>query len=324
MNLKENVLQLLEENKGSYISGEELARHFQVTRSAVWKVIKSLQEEGYQITGLRKKGYALSEDTNLLSAAAIGKYLDHDPFFKIHVFKSVDSTNEVAKREALNGAGEGSVWLAEEQTAGKGRKGKSFFSPASTGIYMSLLLRPSFPPMTASLLPSAAATAVAVSLEEILGIKAGIKWVNDIFVEGKKISGTLTESAMSVENNGLDYVIVGIGVNLQRPENGFPAELETIAGSVLETAEGYGDIRNRVAAEILKRLSGYYRELERRSFLPEYKKRLFFLGNEINILLPRETITATALDITDDCHLLVQLDDGTVKELDSGEISIKI
>ncbi|MGM9568290.1 MAG: biotin--[acetyl-CoA-carboxylase] ligase [Clostridia bacterium] len=324
MTLKENVLKLLEENRGSFLSGEELAQHFHVTRSAVWKVIKSLQDEGYQIKGLRKKGYALSEDTNILSAAAIGKYLDNDPFFKIRVFKSVDSTNEVAKREALNGAEEGSVWISEEQTAGKGRKGKSFYSPASTGIYMSILLRPSFPPMTASLLTSAAAAAVAVSLESIAGIKADIKWVNDIFVDGKKISGTLTESAMSVENNGLDYVIVGIGVNVQPPKNGFPAELETIAGSVLKTTDGYGDIRNRVAAEILKRLTGYYRELETRSFLPEYKSRLFFLGKEIDVLLPRETITATALDITDDCHLLVRLNDGTIKELDSGEISIKI
>lgn len=324
MSLKENILKQLEENRGAYISGEELAQRFQVTRSAVWKAIRSLEEEGYRIQGIRKKGYALSEDTNILSAASIENYLDEDPFFKIHVFKSIDSTNEAAKREALNGAEEGSVWIAEEQTAGKGRKGRSFYSPPKTGIYMSLLLRPSFPPMTASLLTSVAATAVAVSLENILGVKTGIKWVNDVFLDGKKISGTLTESAMSVENNGLDYVIIGSGVNIEPPEEGFPSELKSIAGSVLKTGEGFGDIRNRVAAEILKHLKEYYHHLESRSFLPEYRSRLFFLGEEIDVVFPGERKTATALDITDDCHLLVRFEDGTIRELDSGEISIKI
>ena len=324
MSLKENILKQLEENRGAYISGEELAQRFRVTRSAVWKAIRSLEEEGYQIQGIRKKGYALSEDTNILSAAAIEKYLDGDPFFKIRVFKSIDSTNEAAKREALNGAEEGSVWIAEEQTAGKGRKGRSFYSPPKTGIYMSLLLRPSFPPMTASLLTSVAATAVAVSLENILGVKTDIKWVNDVFLDGKKISGTLTESAMSVENNGLDYVIIGSGVNIEPPKDGFPSELESIAGSVLETGKGYGDIRNRIAAEILKYLKEYYHHLESRSFLPEYKSRLFFLGDEIDVISAGGRRSATALDITEDCHLLVRFEDGTVSELDSGEISIKI
>ncbi len=324
MSLKENVLKLLEENRGIYLSGEELAQRFNVTRSAIWKIIKSLEKEGYQIEGLRKKGYALSDDTNILSAAAIEKYLEHDSFFQIEVFKTVDSTNEVAKRKAIDGAEEGSVWISEEQTAGKGRKGKSFYSPPSTGLYMSLLLRPDFPPMTASLLTAAAAVAVAESLETVVEVKAGIKWVNDVFVEKKKICGILTESAMSVENNGLDYVIVGIGVNIQPPKEGFPTDLESIAGSVLKTSASHGDIRNRIAAEILKRLLGYYRELEYRTFLSGYKSRLFFLGKEIDVLLPKETKTAEALDITDDCHLLVRYADGTIDELDSGEISIKI
>lgn len=324
MTLKENILKRLEENRGTYLSGEELARHFNVTRSAVWKVMKSLEEEGYQIRGLRKKGYALSDDTNILSTAAMEKYFKTNSFFKIHVLKTVDSTNEAAKRAALNGAEEGSVWIAEEQTAGKGRKGKSFYSPSSTGLYMSLLLRPSFSPMTASLLTSAAAVAVAESLEAVAGVKADIKWVNDVFVQGKKICGILTESAISMENNGLDYVVIGIGVNIEPPKDGFPTGLETIAGTVLPSSKSYGDIRNRIAAEILKRLMDYYGELESRTFLPGYRNRLFILGKEIDIVSSKGTKTATALDITDDCHLLVRDENGVLQELDSGEVSIKI
>lgn len=324
MKLKDLILKELEQHKGEYISGEELAQHFNVTRTAVWKVIKALENEGYPIIGIRRKGYALSSDSDQLSEVVIQKFLGGQKSdFDITVCKTVDSTNEVLKKLALEGKKEGTVIVAERQSMGKGRKGRNFHSPSDSGIYMSILLRPSFSVMTASLLTSAAVTAVAEAIEAVADVKADIKWVNDILIRGKKICGILTEASLSLENNGLDYVIVGIGINVKDPEDGFPQEIEAVAGSIFGKNTCNGDVRNRLVAEVLKRLIDYYRHLEEKTFWENYKKRLFFLGKEITVISATESKTARALDITENCRLIVRYGDGSVKELDNGEISIK-
>lgn len=187
MTVKEHILALLDSNKGEYFSGEDIAGRLSVTRSAVWKAIKALQSDGYSIQAVTNKGYSLSPQTDILSAAAVAKYLDaRGQTLRLEVFKSVASTNELVKALASGGEAEGKVILSEEQTAGRGRKGRPFFSPAGTGIYMSILLRPRLSAADATLLTTSAAVAVALAIESVSGLSTQIKWVNDVFMNGKR------------------------------------------------------------------------------------------------------------------------------------------
>lgn len=187
MTVKEHILALLDSNKGEYFSGEDIAGRLSVTRSAVWKAIKALQSDGYSIQAVTNKGYSLSPQTDILSAAAVSKYLDpRGQKLRLEVFKSVASTNELVKALASGGESEGKVILSEEQTAGRGRKGRPFFSPAGTGIYMSILLRPRLSAADATLLTTSAAVAVALAIERVSDLSTQIKWVNDVFMNGKR------------------------------------------------------------------------------------------------------------------------------------------
>ncbi len=325
MILKDEILTVLTDKRNQYVSGEYLADHFHVTRSAIWKIINHLREQGYEISAVRHRGYCLKSDSDILSAVTINDFRSSDFPLDIHVYQTVDSTNEVLKRAALSDhAPEGTVILAEEQTAGKGRKGRSFFSPPKTGVYLSILLRPDFPAKTASLLTIAAAEAAAEAMEETFDISPDIKWVNDLYLKGRKIAGILTEASMSVENNTLDYVIVGIGINLCFPENGFPDELSDIAGAVFSSSDEREDRRNPLIASILDRFFEYYSHIEERGFIEEYRKRLFFLGKKVEVIGSGKKRLVTAIDINDDCHLLVLDEKGNKTELSSGEISIKM
>ena len=223
MALKDQVLTLLEQYKGSYLSGEEMAEQLGVSRNSVWKAIKQLQTEGHQITGVNRLGYTLDSRNNVLSAPGIQKYLK-DPALQITVQSSVTSTNTLLKQAAENGAPEGTVLVAEEQTAGRGRLGRSFYSPAGTGVYFSLVLRPAFSAAESSLITTCAAVAAAGAMEEISGHPTQIKWVNDIYTAGRKVCGILTEAAIDMESGGLQYAVLGIGINLLKPENDFPEE----------------------------------------------------------------------------------------------------
>ena len=325
MILKDEILEILTNKRDQYVSGEYLADHFNVTRSAVWKIIKKLQEQGYDISAVRNRGYCLQSDSDILSAVSINNFRSSDFPLDIRVYETVDSTNEVLKRAALaENAAEGTVVTAEEQIAGEGRKGRSFFSPSKTGIYLSILLRPDFPAKTASLLTIAAAEASAEAIEVTFNISPDIKWVNDLYLQGRKIGGILTEASMSVENDMLDYVIIGIGINLCFPENGFPYEINEIAGAVFPSFKKNINQRNRLIASVLDRFFYYYKHIEAHDFIDAYRKRLFFLGEKIEIIDSGKKRTVTAVDITDECHLIVEDEKGKTAVLNSGEISIKI
>ena len=240
----------------------------------------------------------------------------------IEIVKDIDSTNDELKRQALNGQSEIKLLIAESQTKGKGTKGRSFFSPADTGCYMSFLLRPEYSAEECTLLTTAAATATARAIEMVAGKKAQIKWVNDIYMERRKVGGILTEASFKKGGIGLDYVIVGIGVNINPPNEGFPADIENIATSITTTEPLY--IKNKLIAEITNAFIFYYKFLKNKLFIEEYKKRLFFLGEEITVIQGEETYQAKAVDIDSMCHLIVKTADGTEKTLHSGEISIKL
>lgn len=237
---------------------------------------------------------------------------------RLREYECVGSTNAVALEAARAGEAEGLIVVAEKQTAGRGRRGRSFFSPAGSGLYMSLLLRPTIAPERAVLLTAAAATAVCGALEAVCGVSASIKWVNDVLVDGKKVCGILVESAAGPD--GLEYAVVGIGVNLAEPEGGFPEELRGIAGAVSGGAERRGEL----VSEILARLMRLYAAIERGEGVEGYAERVTPPGTRVTVLAPDGAREATVLGTDINCRLLVRYDDGGEGALFSGEISIKV
>lgn len=322
MSVKDEVLKQLENNKGSYISGGQLAGNLGVSRNSIWKAIKSLEKNGYQINAVPNRGYCLAKANDILSSFSIGQYLKSK--LDINVFPIVSSTNTVLKEMAEQGAPEGTVVIAEAQNAGKGRMGKSFYSPPKTGIYVSILLRPMIPAKESLFLTTSAAVATAKAIEDVSEKIADIKWVNDVYIDNKKVCGILTEGAFNVETNHLDYAIVGIGVNVCPPEGGFPKEIENIATTVFDRQTDSTNKRSILIAHLLDYFMEYYKDFGSKKYVKEYIKRSMILGKEISIIENSNTIPATAIEIDKKCRLKVQLKDGSTRWLSSGEVSIRV
>lgn len=321
---KQHVLSVLERNKGSDVSGARLAKELSISRNAVWKAVKALQKEGYAISAVPNKGYCLSEDNDILSVESITPYLaDNLKQLRLEVHKSVTSTNTLLKDLAGEGEKEGKVLIAEEQTGGRGRLGRKFYSPAKTGIYMSILLRPRLTVEDALFITTAAAAAVAVAIEKVTGCETKIKWVNDIYCNGKKVCGILTEAGVDFEGGGLEYCIVGIGINVARPLEDFPEEIKKIADGIFETGKYSSGLRSKLTAEILNHFWGYYAEFFQKNYIEEYRKRSFLVGKEINIMTGDKSEKATALEVDEKARLIVKLEDGEIKALTSGEVSVR-
>ena len=198
MGTKEQLLRLLEDNRERHVSGAAMAKAIGVSRNAVWKAVKALRAEGYAIDAVTNRGYALSQENDLLSPQGIERFLPDNRAFAVTVRKRVDSTNAEARRRALEGAAEGTVVVAEEQIAGKGRPGKTFFSPAATGLYLSIVLRPTLAADRGQFITCAAAVACAQAIEQVTGAESLIKWVNDIYCDGRKVAGILTEGVVDM------------------------------------------------------------------------------------------------------------------------------
>ena len=252
LSTKEALLLLFEKNKGKFFSGEEIAEELSISRTAIWKAVKALQSEGFPIKAQKSRGYSLSPDTDIVSSQGVEKYLSEALDLDISVFDEVTSTNTLLKEKAAAGAREGTVIIANSQTGGKGRLGRSFYSPRNTGLDISILLRPSdLPPQKALKITTMAAVSACHAIESVLSGDdvPQIKWVNDIFYRGKKVVGILTEASVSMENGNLEYAVLGIGFNVYAPEDGFPEELKDIAGAILP--ERQPDAKNKIAAEFL-------------------------------------------------------------------------
>lgn len=320
MAVKDRVLTLLEENRGTYISGEQIAKEIDVSRAAVWKAIKRLQEEGFAIEGINNKGYQLAEESDILSKQGVEQFLTKQDFYKLEVYKTVTSTNLLLKERSYEA--EGLVIAATEQTAGMGRLGRTFVSPRDTGIYFSILLKPKFDNREITLLTTIAAVAVCEAIEKYTDSKPQIKWVNDVFIGSRKVCGILTQASFSVENLEPEYVVVGIGINLYKPEDGFGAEVDKIAGAVLDSQGG--NIKNKILAEVLNRFAYYYTNFKDKEFVQEYKNRSLVLGKMISVVRPEGSRMARAVDIDDLCHLLVEYEDQSTEWLSTGEISIRL
>ncbi len=240
---------------------------------------------------------------------------------KLRVLEKTTSTNTLV-RECANENDEGLVIIAGEQTMGRGRMGRSFFSPGDSGVYMSLLLKPQIKPEDAIRITTAAAVSVCRALK-VLGVKdSKIKWVNDIFVENKKVCGILTESSFNTQNGMLDFAVLGVGINIYESEDGFPEEIKNIAGAVFK--ERKNNLRNKFVAAFLNEFFSFYKKLSLNLHLEEYKEKNFVLGKEVLVIQGEKTETAKAIDIDDNCNLVVELTDGSIKKLYSGEISVKL
>lgn len=324
MTTKEKLLALLEDSKGTFFSGEEIARTLQVSRAAVWKAVNALREDGYTIDAATNKGYRLSPDSDILSPQGIRRFLK--PEYRdldLTVLPTAPSTNALVREKANQGRPEGCVIVACEQTAGRGRYGRQFFSPVDSGVYLSLLLRPTaYSPQQATCLTAAAAAAMCQAIEAVTGQQPGIKWVNDIFLHGKKVCGILTEAAVGLETGTLNYMVLGAGVNLYPPAEGFPEEIQSIAGSVLERS--CPEAKNRLVGEFLNRFGDFYAHPECRAYLEDYRARSLAIGRNVTVLSAGKAVSAYAYGIDDDFRLLVRYENGDTEALSYGEIRIQL
>ncbi len=324
MSVKTKLLSILEANREVDVSGEELAKQLGVTRTSVWKAVRALREEGYEIEAVNNRGYRLRQSTDVVSEEGIRLELKRRcSHYPIRVYKSIDSTNTECKRLALDGAEHGLTVLAEEQTAGQGRLGRSFYSPAGTGIYMSLLIRPKLNGSDSILITTAAAVAVCRGIRQVLSVKPEIKWVNDVYLGERKICGILSEAVSDCEMGRLEYVVVGIGINYRTTD--FPEELKTRAGSI-------GDVRNvprnRLVGAIINEFWEIYDGLEERTFLEEYREYSNVIGKEVRFLEKGSWQDAIALDIDSDGGLIVEYEvpgKGRIQRtLHTGEITLRL
>ncbi len=314
MSVKSEVLRLLEQNRNEYLSGEAMAEALNVSRSAIWKAIRSLSEDGHSIEGIPHKGYLLQSD--LLSAEAIQLHLKRE--LPIHVFRMVDSTNKTAQSMAMDGAPHGTIVVAECQSAGRGRLGRDFFSPAGSGIYMSVVIKPDFDISKSVLITAAASVAVSQAIEEVTGNVPKIKWVNDIYINDKKVCGILTQAVTDFESGQISNVIVGIGINCTTES--FPEELAEIAGTVPGEYS-----RNALIASVSDHLLSICEHMEDRSFIPYYREHSMVVGKEINVIPANQApVPAFCTGIDDNGGLLIRYEDDCASVLTTGEISIRI
>ena len=323
MTTKDKLLGLFEENKGIYFSGEEIAGKLCISRAAVWKAVKSLRDEGYVIDAVTNKGYCLSTNTDILSPQGIQKYIKQEyKNMDINVIPVIGSTNDLVREKANEGYDEGYVVISNEQTKGRGRYGRKFFSPSGTGLYMSILLRPkNYSASEAVKVTMIAAVALCEAIEEVSDEKAEIKWVNDVFINGKKICGILTEASYGLESGVLDYAVVGVGINVYRPEGGFPEEIEQTAGAIFDTTRD--DLKNHLSASFINNFMRYYL-LQNDEFVEEYRRRSFVVGKKVMVIMGDNKREALVKGVDEDCRLIVEYDDGKTECLSYGEISIKV
>lgn len=323
MLIKGKVLKILEENKGKNISGEEIAKTLNISRTSILKAINALRNEGYTINAVTNKGYSLATNTDFISKEGISLYLNKEfNNIEIHAHKKVSSTNDIAKTLALNGSKHGTIVISEEQTAGKGRFGKVFYSPANTGIYMSIILRPNLTAMDSVLITTSASVVICDAIQKITGIECQIKWINDIYLNNKKVGGILTEGSTNFESGNVDYLILGIGINFNFPKDNFPEELKEIASALFNNNNNSIN-RNILCAEIINNILNIIPKIKSYDFIPEYKKRSIILNKNIIYTSSGISSMGKAIDIANDGSLIVKHEDGSIKILNSGEVSIR-
>lgn len=320
--MKTKILTMLKESEG-FVSGQDLCRVLGVSRTAVWKVMKQLEEEGYKIEAVRNKGYRLVEVADVMTEAEIGSRIHTKWMGKNLLYLPVtDSTNIQAKKQGEEGAPHGTLVVADCQNAGKGRRGRSWSSPPGSSIYMSFLLRPQIPPQCASMITLIAGMASSQAVRQVTGLEAKIKWPNDLVLDGKKICGILTE--MSAEMEQIHYIVTGIGINVNQQD--FPEEIRTKATS-LKMELGQDVSRSQLIASTMEWFERYFErflETEDLSALKaEYEELLANMGREVLVLDSKGEYKGICRGIQKDGELLVEREDGSLSLVMSGEVSVR-
>ena len=324
--LQDEVLALLRSEPSVYRSGEEMSRRLGVSRAAVWKAVEALRRSGYEIVSAPNRGYRLSgapddlrsgELTSAMSGRLVGR--------EVVCLDTVDSTNSEVKRRAADGAVEGLAVISDEQTAGRGRRGNAFQSLKGKGLFCSVLLRPQAPLDTLSQLTAWTAVAVCRAIEACCGLTCGIKWTNDIILNGKKLCGILTELEFEAESAAAVAVVVGVGINVGQTEADFGPDLSPIAASLTQ-ALGRPVRRAELAVHLLTALDEMYAAFPqgKYEYLSEYRRRCVTTGHEVSLVRPdggRES--AFAQDVDDDFALVCRLPDGSTRTVTAGEVSVR-
>lgn len=321
--LRDQVLALLKAGDAP-CSGEGMSRTLGVSRAAVWKAVEALRQEGYVISSAPHRGYRLEDSPDLLSPGELaGALAGRTVGAALLCLDTVDSTNNELKRRA-DTAPDGLAVLAQEQTGGRGRLGRSFVSPAGKGLYLSVLLRPQCVLADAGMLTAWTAVAVCRALERCCGVRAGIKWPNDIMLEGRKLCGILTELELEAETAALRHVIVGVGINVSQDAADFGPEVAPVAISLAQ-ALGRAPRRSQLAAEVLSALDDLYRAFpaQKADYLARYRALCVTAGRAVRVLRPGQVRTGTAEAVNEDFALLVRWDNGEQEALSSGEVSVR-
>jgi len=322
--LKEKALRLLKEHKNEFVSGQELSDRLNVSRTAIWKYINALKEEGYEIESISRRGHKLLSTPDILNYEELSEYLSTDYIGReIYYFDSIDSTNAKAKELAHKDKIDGAVVIAEEQTNGRGRLGRSWASPNRKGVWMSIILKPQIEPQDAVKITQVTAAAVWKAMNQ-MGIKTQIKWPNDIVLNGKKVCGILTE--MSGELNRLNYLVVGIGINANTDIDEFPEEIKSKATSLkLET--GHEVDRKKLVGYILNSFETLYKELVKERSIEEAiricKENSALIGKDVRLSVRGEEKEVKAIDINEEGELIVQDKSGSISRVFSGEVSVR-
>ena len=324
MAVKDKVLAALEQARGERLSGGRLAEALGVSRAAVHKAIGVLRAEGLAIDGVPGEGYRLADSDDSLTAAGVQALLSSGCIGReMLVVPSITSTNTVMKERYLDRP-HGFVLAAEEQTGGRGRLGRTFVSPADTGVYMTILLHPTLPLSHLSFVTISAAIAVVRAIEQTAGFTPQIKWVNDVLMNGRKLCGILTEATIEGETGTVSSLVVGIGINLH-PNPAWPEEVQAVAGAISDF--GKPPRRAELAAAVLNHFEDVYALLDQGKepkLLEKYREQLCCIGRPVTVISPAGRYEAECVGLDENAHLLVKTADGQVNALSSGEISIRL
>lgn len=328
--MKEVILSRLMQNTGEFIPGEMLGAGLNVSRTAVWKCVRKLKNEGYVIMSSSRKGYRLVSTPDLLNVCEISNYLNTDYIGRqIKHFDIIDSTNSAARKSAEEGCPEGTVVTAESQTSGRGRLGRQWSSPGKLGIWMSVVLKPLITPEEVRVITLAASVAVVAGIKNTTGIKTGIKWPNDIILDNRKVCGILTEMNSEIER--VNFLILGIGLNVNQEQGDFPPELHNKAISLKMHAQRRGMAeagfkRSMIAAGILSELEINYKKVkagDTDDIIAGWKLHSVTLGKKVGLIAKNIEYRGVATDITRGGKLVISCNDGITREIVSGEVSVK-
>ena len=321
MSTKTELLKYLDDHIGTYVSGEKLAKELGISRAAVNKAAKALRQSGYQIYSRTNQGYCIREKTDILSEAALEALIEAP--VKLKVFDSIGSTNNYAK--TIEVGEKPVVIVANSQTAGRGRVGRTFESPANTGIYLTVALKPSFDLAKSPFITIATAVAVCHAIDQVCGISPKIKWVNDLYYRDKKICGILSEAQTNLETGRIDSLIIGVGINCF--PNSFSPDIAETAGWISDQQDSFS--RTELTARIVENILESLETISDKSFLQEYRRRCFILGKGIEVrpLSGERPIRARAIDIDENGSLIVEYMEGIkmreMEAITTGEVSLR-